>query len=90
VLSGTGNFTVVQNVAGLGTYTITLTGVGGANLANAICQVTPRFGTSAKPNQTFAASANGGPNGRIDVHISDLTAANNLEEQGFAFIVYRP
>ncbi|UOG75704.1 hypothetical protein MTX78_03700 [Hymenobacter tibetensis] len=90
VLSGTGNFTVVQNVTGLGSYTITLTNVGGADLTNAICQVTPRFGTSAKPNQTFAASANGRASGRIDVHISDLTGANNLEEQGFSFIVYRP
>jgi hypothetical protein len=81
---------VVQNVTGLGSYTITLTTINGANLTNAICQVTPRFGTSSKPNQTFAASANGGPNGRIDVHISDLTAGNNLEEQGFSFVVYQP
>ncbi|MBO0357618.1 hypothetical protein J0X19_06650 [Hymenobacter sp. BT186] len=90
VLSGTGNFTVVQNVTGLGSYTITLTGMSGVNFTNAICQVTPRFGTLSKPNQTFAASANGGPNGRIDVHISDLTAGNNLEEQGFSFVVYQP
>lgn len=90
VVSGTGNFTVVQDLANYGLYTLTITNLTTVDLTNAICQVTCHFGVPGSPNAQFAATANGGPNGKIEVRVTAPKTPVDLAEADFSFVVYRP
>jgi hypothetical protein len=90
ILGGTGNFTVVQSLPNYGVYVITISNLSAADLTNAVCQVTCRYGVPGQPNAEFTATANGQTNGRVEVHVSALSTPFDLAEADFTFVVYRP